>query len=159
LSRSRHYLWVRSFIAASFVASVVMSLSAQPHLDRPAWSRNADGSITWSGEAFFKIVGPNRVAVLLDTNHDGSIDRGFAIRIESPLEHGPSLHFESAHVEELPGYIRVVAGRQIIEFVTPEATIQRSIPPGFEIHRFVGYEILSSGGETGIAIARDRFHR
>ena len=101
--------------------------------------------ISWSGEAVLKQVGPDRIAVVIDTNRDRKIDMGFTIRSDRPVSSIAPIHFSSVHVEEKQGEVRFVGDNRVIEFgmITNSAS---------RVQRFVGYELVRNNGETGVAL-------
>lgn len=112
--------------------------------------------------------------VFVDTNGDGSLDHVFRLQVEgrrvdpigpdTKLEHeiggtssisGPATtHYSNAAVEFAPGYVRVVAGGEAMEFFVEGTQSAVWNPSGARVWRRAGYALIHEARETGVAIRR-----
>ena len=99
-----------------------------------------------NGVAVVRNIGPNRVAVLLDTNGDKSVDHGFLLSSDLPVS-STSARCPEASVEFTEGYVRVTYDKKVYDLHVagyPE-------PPAIEqaTTKFVGYALMHSSGTSG----------
>jgi hypothetical protein len=99
-----------------------------------------------SGEAVVRNIGANRVAVLLDTNDDKSVDQGFLLSSDLPIS-SMSARCPMASVEFTDGYVRVTYDDKVYDLYVagyPE-------PPAakHETTKFIGYALMHSTGTSG----------
>ncbi len=105
-----------------------------------------------SGEAIVKTIGEDRIAVLLDTNEDKSIDQGFLLSSDLPVS-DTTAHSASAMVEFTDGYVRLTCDKKVYDLYVvgyPE-------PPALEekaMTKFIGYALQHSSGESGCNLER-----
>jgi hypothetical protein len=122
-----------------------------------ALATHSSAQTTLKGEALVQIVGDHRIAILLDSNRDASVDHEFAIRTEQWNMLTP-MRFESAHIERAEGYVRLIGAHTVIDFVVPGYPAPPLIVTGLDARTFVGYELSMNIGETGFSIARAKSH-
>lgn len=99
-----------------------------------------------NGVAVVRNIGENRVAVLLDTNDDKTIDQGFLLSSDLPISR-MSARCPEASVEFTDGYVRVTFDKKVYDLYVagyPE-------PPAakHETTRFIGYALMHSTGSSG----------
>lgn len=99
-----------------------------------------------NGVAVVRNIGANRVAVLLDTNDDNSIDQGFLLSSDLPIS-STSATCPAASVEFTDGYVRVTYDKKVYDLYVagyPE-------PPAAQhaTTRFIGYALMHSTGTSG----------
>ena len=104
-----------------------------------------------NGEAVVRNIGENRVAILLDTNDDKSIDQGFLLSSDLPIS-STSARCPMASVEFTDGYVRVTYDNKVVDLYVagyPE-------PPDsqHETTKFVGYALMHSSGTSGCNLER-----
>jgi hypothetical protein len=104
-----------------------------------------------SGEAVVRNIGNNRVAVLLDTNADQTVDQGFLLSSDIPVS-STSTRCPAASVEFTDGYVRVTYDRKVFDLYVagyPE-------PPSVELSttKFIGYALMHSSGDSGCDLER-----
>jgi hypothetical protein len=104
-----------------------------------------------SGEAIVRNIGNNRVAVLLDTNADQTIDQGFLLSSDIPVS-STSTRCPAASVQFTDGYVRVTYDRKVFDLYVagyPE-------PPSVELSttKFIGYALMHSSGDSGCNLER-----
>jgi hypothetical protein len=104
-----------------------------------------------SGEAIVRNIGNNRVAVLLDTNADQTIDQGFLLSSDIPVS-STSTRWPAASVQFTDGYVRVTYDRKVFDLYVagyPE-------PPSVELSttKFIGYALMHSSGDSGCNLER-----
>jgi hypothetical protein len=94
--------------------------------------------------------------VYADSNHDRSIDERFVLQLEDSSDLGipPTLTFPSANVEFTPGYLRIVAGNDVLELFVDGTPAPVWDPAGMRVWRHAGYGLSHQPGESGIAITR-----
>jgi hypothetical protein len=116
-----------------------------------ATSASATKPQVMNGEAVVRNIGDNRVAVLLDTNDDKSIDQGFLLSSDLPIS-TTSARCPMASVEFTDGYVRVTYANKVIDLYVagyPE-------PPAseHETTKFIGYALMHSSGTSGCNLER-----
>lgn len=99
-----------------------------------------------SGEAVVRSIGENRVAVLLDTNDDKSIDQGFLLSSDLPIS-STAARCPMASVEFTDSYVRVTYDKKVYDLYVagyPE-------PPAsqHQTTKFIGYALMHSAGNSG----------
>jgi hypothetical protein len=99
-----------------------------------------------NGVAVVRNIGANRVAVLLDTNDDQSIDQGFLLSSDLPIS-STSATCPAASVEFTDGYVRVTYDKKVYDLYVagyPE-------PPAAQhaTTKFIGYALMHSTGTSG----------
>jgi hypothetical protein len=99
-----------------------------------------------NGVAVVRNIGANRVAVLLDTNDDKSIDQGFLLSSDLPIS-STSATCPAASVEYTDGYVRVTYDKKVYDLYVagyPE-------PPAAQhaTTKFIGYALMHSTGTSG----------
>jgi hypothetical protein len=104
-----------------------------------------------NGEAVVRNIGENRVAVLLDTNDDKSIDQGFLLSSDLPIS-STTARCPMASVEFTDGYVRVTYDKKVYDLYVagyPE-------PPAsqHETTKFIGYALMHSTGTSGCNLER-----
>lgn len=103
------------------------------------------------GDAVVRNIGDDRVAVLLDTNDDRTIDQGFLLSSDLPVSITDE-HCPSAQVEFTDGYVRVKFESRVWDLYVagyPE-------PPAVQMDttRFIGYALQHSTGDSGCNVER-----
>jgi hypothetical protein len=107
---------------------------------------------TMSGEAIVRTIGPDRIAVLIDTNDDKAIDQGFLLSSDIPVS-STSAHCPAANVEFTDGYVRLVYDTKVYDlyvagYPEPPAVKEKATT------KFVGYALQHSSGSSGCNLER-----
>lgn len=102
-----------------------------------------------NGEAVVRNIGNNRVAVLLDTNADQTIDQGFLLSSDLPVS-DTSSRGAAASVEFTDSYVRVKYDKKVFDLYVagyPE-------PPSVDLSttKFIGYALVRSSGDSGCSL-------
>lgn len=113
----------------------------------------ATKSQTISGTAVVRTIGQDRVAVLVDTNDDKSVDQGFLLSSDLPVS-STSARCPSANVEFTDSYVRLTHESKVYDLYVagypepPAVTGQKSTT------KFVGYALQHSTGQSGCNLER-----
>ena len=136
---------MRKSLLSVLVAFVVAAplLATKPKVAKPQ---------TLSGEAIVRTIGPDRIAVLLDTNDDKAIDQGFLLSSDLPVS-STSAHCPGASVEFTEGYVRLMFDKKVYDlyvagYPEPPAQAEKSTT------KFVGYALQHSSGTSGCNLER-----
>ena len=107
---------------------------------------------TMNGDAVLRTIGPDRIAVLLDTDEDKAIDQGFLLSSDLPVS-STTAHCPGANVEFTEGYVRLTYDAKVYDLYVagyPE-------PPAIEekaTTKFIGYALQHSSGDSGCNLER-----
>lgn len=108
---------------------------------------------TLSGDAILRTIGPDRIAVLIDTDADKAVDQGFLLSSDLPVS-STSASCPSANVEFTDGYVRLMYDKKVFDLYVagyPE-------PPALKEERpttkFIGYALQHSSGTSGCNMER-----
>lgn len=107
---------------------------------------------TLSGEAIVKSIGEDRIAVLVDTNDDKTIDQGFLLSSDLPVS-DTTAHSAAASVEFTDGYVRLTCDKKVYDLYVagyPEPPALAATP----MFKFIGYALQHSSGESGCNMER-----
>lgn len=135
----------------SLLPSLAMLLVAMP---LSATKQQQPKPQTLSGEAIVKTIGPDRIAVLLDTNKDKAIDQGFLLSSDIPVS-STTAHSAAASVEFTDGYVRLTYDTKVFDLYVagypepPEVQQDKTA-----MMKFVGYALQHSSGESGCNLER-----
>jgi hypothetical protein len=110
----------------------------------------------FSGEAVIRSISTDRVAVLLDTNGDQTIDKGFLLTMDIPMHDGYTAHFAKATVEFTDGYVRVSSDKKLIDLVVAGYPDPPAAPKDVDVVTLIGSALTQSSGDSGCDIARAR---
>ena len=108
---------------------------------------------TMNGTVVVRNIGDNRIAVLLDTNEDKSIDQGFLLSSDLPVS-STSANCPAASVEFTDGYVRVVSDSQVFDLYVVGYPEPPAAPHQHETRKFIGYALMHSSGNSGCNIER-----
>ena len=108
---------------------------------------------TLSGEAIVRSIGDNRVAVLLDTNDDKSIDQGFLLSSDLPVS-STTASCPAASIEFTPSYVRVTYDMKVIDLYVAGYPEPPEAPEQHETTKFIGYALMHSTGNSGCSLER-----
>lgn len=108
-----------------------------------------------SGDALVRSAGKTAVAILVDTNGDKSIDQGFLLDSELPLNVAQAIHADKARVMFDDGYVRLITGdNTIYELYVAGYPEPPAAPEKAKVVRFTGYGITHRTGETRYELAK-----
>lgn len=108
---------------------------------------------TMNGDAVVRTIGPDRIAVLLDTNDDKAIDQGFLLSSDLPMS-STSAHCPTASVEYTTGYVRLTYDSKVFDLYVagyPEPPALKDVK---DMTKFVGYALQHSSGGSGCSVER-----
>jgi hypothetical protein len=106
-----------------------------------------------SGEAIVRSIGDNRVAVLLDTNDDKSIDQGFLLSSDLPVSL-TTASCPAASIEFTTSYVRVTYDKKVIDLYVAGYPEPPDAPQEHESKKFIGYALMHSTGNSGCNLER-----
>ncbi len=108
-----------------------------------------------SGEVVVRTIGEDRVAVLVDSNHDQKIDQGFLLTSDLPVSR-MSVHFDTANVEFTDAYVRLIGNEKLYDFHVAGHPEPPAAPKGVRAVRFIGYALQHSTGDARCTLAQAR---
>lgn len=101
-----------------------------------------------SGEAVVRTIGDNRVAVLLDTNEDATVDQGFLLSSDLPVS-ATNARCPKASVEFTDGYVRVTYDGKVFDLYVAGYPEPPEAPGQIDSTKFIGYALMHSSGTSG----------
>ncbi len=108
----------------------------------------------FSGEAVIRTISSDRVAVLLDTNGDQTIDKGFLLTMDVPMHNGYSAHFAKANVVFTDGYVRVTSDKKLVDLVVAGYPDPPAAPKDADVVTLIGSALTQSSGDSGCDVTR-----
>jgi hypothetical protein len=133
----------------SVVVTVLASLVALP---LPA-SKEQPKPQTMNGDAVVRTIGPDRIAVLLDTNKDTDIDQGFLLSSDLPVS-STSARCPSAKVEYTNSYVRLTYDSKVFDLYVAGYPEPPAPKKKASMTRYVGYALQHSTGSSGCSVER-----
>lgn len=106
-----------------------------------------------SGECVVRSIGDNRVAVLLDTNDDKTIDQGFLLSSDLPVS-STTARCHAASVEYTDSYVRVTYDKKVIDLYVAGYPEPPAAPEEHESTKYIGYALIHSTGNAGCNLER-----
>jgi hypothetical protein len=113
----------------------------------------ATKSQTISGEAVVRTIGQNRIAVLVDTDDDKSIDQGFLLSSDLPVS-STSARCPSANVEFTDSYVRLTYESKVFDLYVAGYPEPPAVTGTKDMTKFVGYALQHSSGSSGCSLER-----
>jgi hypothetical protein len=110
----------------------------------------------FSGEAVIRSISTDRIAVLLDTNGDQTIDKGFLLTMDIPMHGGYTAHFAKANVEFTDGYVRVISDKKLVDLVVAGYPDPPAAPKDADVVTLIGSALTQSSGDSGCDVTRAR---
>jgi hypothetical protein len=108
---------------------------------------------TMKGDAVVRTIGPDRIAVLLDTNDDQSIDQGFLLSSDLPVS-TTSAHCPTAKVEYTTGYVRLTYASKVFDLHVAGYPEPPALKDATDMTKFIGYALQHSSGGSGCSVER-----
>lgn len=108
-----------------------------------------------SGEVVVRTIGEDRVAVLVDSNHDQKIDQGFLLTSDLPLS-TMSLYFKAGQLEFTDAYVRLVADTKLYDLCVAGHPEPPAAPKELRAVRFIGYALQHSTGDARCTLTQAR---
>lgn len=135
----------KSLFPVLLLLSVAIPISARkPDANKPQ---------TLSGEAVVRTIGPNRIAVLLDTNEDQTVDQGFLLSSDLPVP-STSARCPTASVEFTDGYVRLTYDTKVVDLYVAGYPEPPAVTDRKDMTKFVGYALQHSSGTSGCNLER-----
>ena len=113
----------------------------------------ATKSQTISGEAVVRTIGPNRIAVLVDTDDDKAVDQGFLLSSDLPVS-STSARCPTANVEFTVGYVRLTYESKVFDLYVAGYPEPPAVTGQKDMRKFVGYALQHSSGSSGCSMER-----
>lgn len=113
----------------------------------------ATKSQTISGEAVVRTIGMDRIAVLVDTDNDKSVDQGFLLSSDLPVG-TTSARCPTASVEFTVGYVRVAYESKVYDLYVAGYPEPPEVTGKKDMKKFVGYALQHSSGQSGCSMER-----
>ena len=108
---------------------------------------------TMNGEAVLRTIGPDRIAVLLDTDDDKAIDQGFLLSSDLPVS-STSARCPSANVEFTVGYVRLTYESKVFDLYVAGYPEPPAVTDKKDMTKFVGYALQHNSGGSGCSVER-----
>lgn len=108
-----------------------------------------------SGEVVVRTIGEDRIAVLVDSDHDQKIDQGFLLSSDLPISR-MSVSFKAARLEFTDAYVRLVADSKLYDLHVAGHPEPPAAPKGFQAIRFIGYALQHSTGDGRCTLTQAR---
>jgi len=108
---------------------------------------------TMNGDAVVRTIGPDRIAVLLDTDDDQSIDQGFLLSSDLPVSR-TSAHYPTAKVEYTTGYVRLTHDSKVFDLHVAGYPEPPALQGAKNTTKFIGYALQHSSGGSGCSVER-----
>lgn len=134
----------KSLLPALLLLFLAIPLSANKPQTKPQ---------TLSGEAIVRTIGVDRIAVLIDTDDDKSIDEGFLLSSDLPVSK-TSAHCPAASVEFTDGYVRLVYDRKVYDLYVAGYPEPPALKEEKATTKFIGYALQHSSGTSGCNLER-----
>ncbi|HET8799377.1 MAG TPA: hypothetical protein VFO89_16935 [Thermoanaerobaculia bacterium] len=108
-----------------------------------------------SGEAVVRTIAEDRVAVLIDSDHDQKIDRGFLLSTDLPVAK-TNVYFAAAELEFTDAYVRLTSESRLFDFHVAGHPEPPAAPTGARVVRFIGYALQHSTGDGRCTLEQAR---
>jgi hypothetical protein len=108
-----------------------------------------------SGEVVVRTIGEDRLAVLVDSNHDDKIDQGFLLTSDLPLSR-MSVYLEGARVEFTDAYVRLTSENRLYDLHVAGHPEPPAAPKELRAVRFIGYALQHSTGDGRCTLTQAR---
>jgi len=108
---------------------------------------------TMNGDAVVMTIGLDRIAVLLDTDKDKSIDQGFLLSSDLPVS-STSARCPSAKVEYTNSYVRLTYDSKVFDLYVAGYPEPPAPKKSKSMTRYVGYALQHSTGSSGCSVER-----
>ena len=108
---------------------------------------------TLNGEAIVTTIGDDRIAVLVDTNDDNSIDEGFLLSSDLPVS-STSARCPRASVEFTDGYVRLKHESKVYDLYVAGYPEPPTLTDARDMTKFIGYALQHSSGGSGCTVER-----
>lgn len=108
---------------------------------------------TLGGDAVVRTIGPNRIAVLLDTDADKTIDQGFLLSSDLPVS-STTARCPIASVEFTDGYVRLTYETKVFDLYVAGYPEPPAAKDKKNMTRFIGYALQHSSGDSGCSLER-----
>lgn len=113
------------------------------------------GAKPLSGEVVLRSIGEDRLAVLVDSDHDDKIDQGFLLTSDLPISR-MSLHLAEAKLEFTDAYVRLIADQRVFDLHVAGHPEPPAAPKNLRAVRFIGYALQHSTGEARCTLQQAR---
>lgn len=130
--------------------TVLTALALTLTLSVPAES----APLGFKGDAVIRGIGSNRVAILLDSNLDRSIDHGFLLSSDLPIAADLAVLCPEAQIDFTDGWARMVSGGKVYDLYVAGYPEPPASPPETESHQYTGYALVHSTGDSGCDIQK-----
>lgn len=131
---------------------VVVLLASVIALPLPA-AKQQPKPQTMKGDAVVRTIGPDRIAVLLDTNKDTDIDQGFLLSSDLPVS-STSARCPAAKVEYTNSYVRLTYDSKVFDLYVAGYPEPPAPKKKASMTRYVGYALQHSTGSSGCSVER-----
>ena len=119
-------------------------------------SMPASGSLPtrYSGEAVIRSIAPTRIAVLVDTDRDKTVDNGFLLTTDIPMGAGLAVRLASARIEYAGGYVRVTGDGKVYVLQVAGHPEPPAAPSDQDLVTLIGSDLVHSSGDSGCDLER-----
>ena len=100
------------------------------------------------GEAVVRTIGADRIAVLVDTDGDSSVDQGFLLSTDLPVS-STTVRVPGVTVQYTDGYVRVTAESKVFDLYVAGYPEPPALQDQKNVMKVVGYALQHSSGTSG----------
>jgi hypothetical protein len=104
-------------------------------------------AIPLKGDVVVRNIGEDRVAVLIDSDHDDKIDQGFLLTSDLPVSR-MSVYLKAAELEFNDSYVRLIADNKLYDLYVAGHPDPPAAPKEMRAIRFIGYALQHSTGDS-----------
>lgn len=108
---------------------------------------------SYTGAAVIRTISPTRVAVFLDSNGDETVDNGFLLTTDIPMN-AMAIRFGSATVSFTDGYVRLASGSRVYDLQVAGYPDSPATPKEKDVMTLIGSALQHSKGDSGCNIER-----
>lgn len=108
---------------------------------------------SYSGTAVIRTISPTRVAVFLDSNGDETIDNGFLLSTDIPVNR-MAVRFGAATLSFTDGYVRLASGNKVFDLQVAGYPDSPATPKDKDVVTLIGSALQHSKGDSGCNIER-----
>ena len=108
---------------------------------------------SYAGAAVIRTISPTRVAVFLDSNGDDTVDHGFLLSTDIPMN-TMAIRFGAAMLSFTDGYVRLASGNKVYDLQVAGYPDSPATPKDKDVITLIGSALQHSQGDSGCNIER-----
>jgi hypothetical protein len=130
---------MRISVRSAFVPALALALTLSAQ----------SAPVRFKGDAVLRSIDAKRVAILLDTNGDRTIDHGFLLSSDLPIAADLAVLCPEASVDFTDGWARVASDKRIYDLYVAGYPEPPAAPADSQAHQYTGYALVHSSGSSG----------